>query len=102
MDQPQKKQINIKAKDETLAGVYCNNMQILHTSEEFVIDFLNIVPPQGSLASRVMTSPAHFKRMIMAMQDNLKKYEEKHGEIEMKKNKDGDENNPIGKWEVVE
>jgi hypothetical protein len=77
--QPQ--QIQIKASDEDLKGVYANGVQIQHTKEEFCIDFLNIFSPAGTLNARVITSPGHFKRMIRAMQDNLALYEKMHGEI---------------------
>lgn len=75
-------QIQIKATDEKLKGEYSNVMQILHTKEEFVLDFLNIFPPTGTLNSRVILSPGHFKRMIKAMEENLKKYEDQHGKIQ--------------------
>jgi hypothetical protein len=78
--QPQ--QIQIKASDEKLKGEYSNVMQILHTKEEFVSDFLNVFPPTGTLNSRVILSPGHFKRMVKAMEENLKKYEEANGKIE--------------------
>ncbi len=56
-------------------------MQILHTKEEFVLDFLNVFPPTGTLNSRVILSPGHFKRMMKAMQENLAKYEASFGKI---------------------
>jgi hypothetical protein len=77
----QNKQIQIKASDEKMKGEYSNLMQMTHTNEEFVLDFLNVFPPTGTLNSRVIVSPGHFKRMISAMKENLKKYEEKFGEI---------------------
>jgi hypothetical protein len=78
----QPKQIKIKAKDEELKGTYSNLMQILHTKEEFVLDFFLVSPPEGILASRVIMSPGHLKRMIKALEENLSKYEEKFGKIE--------------------
>ena len=75
-------QIQIKTSDEKLKGEYSNAVQILHTKEEFVLDFLNIFPPTGTLNSRVILSPGHFKRMISAMNENLKKYEDQFGKIE--------------------
>ncbi len=75
------KQIQIKATDEKLKGEYANVMQVLHTKEEFVIDFLNIFPPTGTLNSRVIVSPGHFKRMLVAMQENLAKYEAQFGSV---------------------
>lgn len=76
-------QVQIKATDEKLKGEYSNAMQILHTKEEFVLDFLNIFPPTGTLNSRIILSPGHLKRMIRAMEENLKKYEEQFGKIEV-------------------
>lgn len=74
-------QIQIRAKDEDLKGNYSNLMQIMHTKEEFMLDFFMVTPPNGLLTSRVVMSPGHVKRMINALKDNLKKYEEKFGEI---------------------
>ncbi len=56
-------------------------MQILHTKEEFVLDFLNVFPPTGTLNSRVILSPGHFKKMVKAVSENLKKYEDQFGEV---------------------
>lgn len=75
-------QIQIKASDEALRGIYANMANILHTKEEFVLDFLNIFPPTGTLNARVILSPAHFKRMVAAMTENLKKYEDQFGTVE--------------------
>ena len=79
---PGQAQIKIKATDEKLKGDYSNMMQILHTKEEFVLDFLNIFPPTGTLNSRVIVSPGHFKRMLKVMSENIKKYEGAFGAIE--------------------
>lgn len=77
-----KQQIQIKANDEKIKGEYANLMQIAHTKEEFVLDFLSAFSKAGVLVSRVVTSPGHIKRMVAAMQGNLEKYEEKFGKIE--------------------
>jgi len=80
--QPQQRQIQIKAQDQDLKGKYSNLMQITHTQEEFVLDFFLVVPPQGTLTSRVVLSPGHLKRMLAALQDNVEKYESKFGKIQ--------------------
>ncbi len=67
--------VQIKASDEKLAGKYANMMQVSHTREEFVLDFVNLIPPSGQLVSRVLISPAHAKRIVAALTDNIKKYE---------------------------
>lgn len=89
-NQPQRgNQIQIKASDEKLKGEYSNAVQIMHTKEEIVLDFFNVFPPTGTLNSRVILSPGHFKRMIKAMQDNLEKYENSFGKIEESKAPEG-------------
>jgi hypothetical protein len=77
----EQQQIQIKASDEILKGTYSNLMQVTHLSEEFILDFMNVYPPQGMgvLGARVIVSPGHLKRMINALQDNLKRYEEATG-----------------------
>lgn len=70
-------------------GVYSNLMMISHRKEEFVMDFLFLQPqraPHGqavaTLRSRVITSPEHAKRILRALQENLRRYEESFGIIE--------------------
>lgn len=77
----QEQQLQVKVSDEILKGVYANMVQIGHTQEEFVLDFMNVYPPAGVLNSRVIVSPSHLKRIVAALQDNLKKYEEQFGNI---------------------
>lgn len=76
------KKIQIKAKDEDLKGSYSNLMQVLHTKEEFLLDFFLVSPPSGILVSRIVMSPSHIKRMLRALEGNVLKYEEKFGKIE--------------------
>ena len=75
------KEIQIKAKDEDLKGVYANLMVVSHSKEEFCLDFINTFNPP-TLVARIFTSPAHLKRMIFALNENLKMYEDKFGEIQ--------------------
>ena len=79
--------IQIIAGDEDLKGRYANLMSVSHTGEEFVLDFFAVTPSnsgaaRGTLVSRVVTSPPHFKRIVSALEDNLDKYEAQFGEIE--------------------
>ena len=80
----EQKQIQIKAKDEDLKGVYSNLMIVSHTKEEFCLDFINTFNPP-ILTSRVLMSPGHLKRMTKALEENMKKYEEQFGEVEVAK-----------------
>lgn len=75
-------ELNIKAPDEILQGRYANMMQVMHAKEEFVLDFMFAHPPQGELVSRLVVSPAHMKRIVRALQDNISKYEQQNGPIQ--------------------
>ncbi len=81
VDEASPRQVQIKASDEILRGHYSNMANILHTKEEFVLDFLNVFPPTGTFNARVIVSPGHFKRMLVAMTDNLAKYESQFGNV---------------------
>lgn len=81
--QPQQGQpIDIKASDEKLAGSYANMMQVSHNKEEFIFDFVSLFPPSGQLVSRVLVSPAHAKRMMKALQENIERYESQFNKID--------------------
>lgn len=88
--QQQRPQIQIKIADEQLKGSYANSIAAFHSKEEFVIDFMNVYPPQGmgTVVSRIITSPGHMKRLVAALQDNIAKYEKQHGKIAEAKNPD--------------
>ncbi len=76
-----RKPMNIKITDEELKGRYANLVRITHTREEFILDYINMVPPQGAVTARVITSPGHIKRLIRALSDNLRLYEQKFGQV---------------------
>lgn len=74
--------LNVKIADEELKGRYANLVRITHTREEFILDYINMVPPQGAVTARVITSPGHLKRLIRALSDNLHLYEQKFGQVQ--------------------
>ena len=82
MPDSQPKEIKVNFPPQLQGGVYANNMLVIHTKEEFIMDFMMVVPPNGAVTSRVIISPGHMKRIINALQDNVKKYEASFGNIE--------------------
>lgn len=74
-------QIHIKIPEEILRGVYANQMVVRHSHEEFVIDFINVCPPEGIVNARVIVSPGHLKRMVAALAENLARYEQRFGAV---------------------
>lgn len=73
--------LNIRGDNATLGGTYANNMMVHMTKEEFVMDFLNVVPPHATLNTRVIVAPAHLKRMLKVLTNTLEKYEKEFGEL---------------------
>ena len=79
--QNQPKKQEIKIADNIPGADYANAMQVNHNTDEFHLVFMNIMGPSGRVTGKIITSPGHYKRMIAAMADNLKKYEDAFGEI---------------------
>lgn len=86
-----KSTLNVKIEDEELKGRYTNLLRITHTREEFILDFINLAPPQGIVTARLVTSPGHLKRIIRALETNLHRYEESFGRIEEAADPGGDQ-----------
>ncbi|MBA7506398.1 hypothetical protein ES706_05088 [subsurface metagenome] len=80
-EQPAKKEVKVSFPESLRGGVYSNNMVITHTKEEFILDFMMITPPVGSVTARVVISPGHMKRMVSALKLNLEKYESRFGKL---------------------
>ncbi len=80
-----KKQISIELNEETAQGQYSNLAVINHSSSEFVVDFIRVVPgmEKARVKSRVILTPEHAKRFLKALADNIDKYEQIHGEIKL-------------------
>ncbi len=78
-------QVQIEIDDATSQGVYSNLALLAHNDTEFVIDFVYIQPqaPKAKVRARVLSSPIHAKRLLNALQDNIRRYEEKFGIIKM-------------------
>lgn len=85
MEEKKEQQIQIEIDDLTAQGVYSNLAVISHSPDEFVIDFIFIQPqvPKAKVRARIITSPQHIKRFLYALQENIKRYEEKFGEIKV-------------------
>ncbi|THH41933.1 DUF3467 domain-containing protein [Neolewinella litorea] len=76
-------QLSIDLPEDIAEGVYSNLAIITHSSSEFVVDFVRIVPnaPKAKVKSRVILTPEHAKRLLAALADNVQKYERQFGVI---------------------
>lgn len=81
-------QINIELTEEIAQGTYSNLAIITHSSSEFVVDFVRVMPgaPKAKVKSRIVLTPEHAKRLMLALQDNVTKYESQHGTIKVNNN----------------
>jgi hypothetical protein len=80
---PGGKEIKVNFPQEIQGGVYANNMVVAHTKEEFILDFLMVAPPAGTVTARVIVSPGHMKRILEALRENISKYEGTFGTIQI-------------------
>jgi hypothetical protein len=79
----QQGQLDIELDEKTAEGVYSNLAIINHSSSEFVLDFVSIMPgiPKAKVKSRVVLTPQHAKRLMNALAENVHRFEIAHGEI---------------------
>ena len=85
MENPENKQgqLNIELSEEMAEGTYSNLAILTHSSSEFIVDFVQIMPgaPKAKVKSRIILTPQHAKRLLNALQDNVQKFEQIHGSI---------------------
>ena len=82
-----KHQIKIELDDNVGQGEYANFAVVTHSPAEFIMDYIRILPgmTKSKVKSRIIMAPMHAKTLMMALQDNIKKYENKFGEIKIAK-----------------
>lgn len=81
MDKGNKLDVELNA--EVAKGSYSNLSIITHSSNEFILDFLRMLPgiPKASVGSRIIMTPENAKRLSKALDDNIAKFENQFGEI---------------------
>lgn len=81
----QEGQLQIELSPEIAAGNYANMAILSHSHAEFIADFVRVMPgmPKAPVVSRMVLAPEHAKRLLYALQDNIAKYEQQFGKIEL-------------------
>lgn len=76
-------QFQIELKEDVAQGVYANLAIITHSSSEFILDFIRVLPgmPKAGVQSRIVLAPEHAKRLMRALEENIGKYELAFGPI---------------------
>jgi hypothetical protein len=77
-------QLNIEINEAVADGIYSNLAVVNHSATEFVLDFVQMMPgiPKARVKSRIILTPQHMKRLVLALKENIRRYEETNGEIE--------------------
>ena len=79
------KEFSIELKQEVAKGSYSNLAIITHSHSEFILDFARVLPglQKPEVHSRIIMNPEHAKRLLMALQDNVAKFESQNGPINL-------------------
>jgi hypothetical protein len=85
MEEQNENQINIELSEEIAEGTYANLAVITHSSSEFVLDFIRVMPgvPKAKVQSRIILTPEHAKRLLVALEDNIEKFETANGRVKL-------------------
>ncbi|MCB9252636.1 MAG: DUF3467 domain-containing protein [Flavobacteriales bacterium] len=84
-------QLDIELSEEVAEGIYSNLAIISHSNAEFVVDFVRMLPgvPKAKVKSRIVLTPQHAKRLLLALGENVSKYEDHFGNIEIHEGNQG-------------
>jgi hypothetical protein len=82
---PQGQNLQIELPEKESEGIYANLALITHSPSEVVIDFARILPnvPKSKVYARIVMTPYNAKALLMALEDNLRKYESQYGAIKI-------------------
>lgn len=75
--------IPVEADQKTSQGSYANLAIINFNLDNFIVDFIALSSDKrkGRVANRLITSPRRIKQLRTALEESIKKYEEKFGPI---------------------
>ena len=81
----QRQKLDLRIEEKEAEGTYSNMVFISHSPAEFIIDFARIMPgvPKAKVHARIIMTPQHTKMFFKALEDNLKKFEQRFGEIKI-------------------
>lgn len=79
----QQQNLKLNISPEVSKGTYSNLVVVSHNPTEIILDFAQMLPGVDGAAvrERIIMNPVHAKRLVAALNDNLKKYEQQFGPI---------------------
>ena len=83
--QPPHLQLQVQLDEDVAQGMYVNMAMVHHNETEFTLDMLYVLPhqPKAKVRARLITSPKHMKRLLLSMQDQVQRYEQQFGNIDV-------------------
>lgn len=81
----QQGEIQMNLDPEVAKGIYSNLVLISHSHSDFILDFARFLPgmPKADVASRIILAPEHAKNLLMALHENIHRYEQEFGPIQL-------------------
>lgn len=77
--------LNIELSEAIAEGEYANLALIAHSTSEFVVDFIRMMPgaPKAKVKARIILTPEHAKRLLAALEENVQRFEQSYGAIKL-------------------
>ena len=82
--QPNQRKIKLEMPSDP-SGTYANTVMISHNKNEIFFDFIQMFPhdARAKVQERIVMTPTHAKLLMNALQENIKRFEDRFGEIEV-------------------
>ncbi len=85
MPEKSARQISLELGEKESEGIYSNLALITHSPSEFFIDFARAMPgvKKTKVYARIVMTPQNIKMLHNALEQNIKKLEERFGKIKI-------------------
>jgi hypothetical protein len=97
-DEVRPQQVNIEIGEKESEGIYSNFVLIAHSPSEFILDFARMLPglPKAKVFARIVMTPQHTKMLFNALDENIKKYEDRFGKVKVAGPAGKEDGRPVG------
>ncbi|MFO7638487.1 MAG: DUF3467 domain-containing protein [bacterium] len=87
---PQGQPVPVEIGEKESEGIYSNLVLIAHSPSEFIFDFARMLPglPKARVYARIVMTPQHAQMLQNVLKDNLTKFEERFGKINIQGRED--------------
>jgi hypothetical protein len=77
-------QLQIQLDEDIAQGAYMNMAMVTHSETDFTMDMIYVQPqqPKAKVRARIITSPKHMKQLLLAIQEQVQRYEQRFGQID--------------------